>query len=470
MPNGGTDGLFPPDGFHLVDTDSDEGYFLTAYTEEHSPSVHITVRNLITGQDVHVSVPHEDLAGIYMNHGKVLLVYAKDKGSSMFIITDCREGGNGRTLWSTSVNTSVFHGVVGGDSMGRRLQPVFNDHYIAFLNSLDNSGGSSILILRFDSTSPSDTSSTELFVSPLRLSPSTLISLKPDNSGQHLLVAQRFPHHKNLHRVVLIKALSGSSSCAFHFNVSPQFSLIPERDMEIFFSPDENSVIIWGSVRSAEYRVGGILGQVMVFAITGGGGAKVRYLRTPDNVTKPIREDAQTRYSPELGVIWYEGTAAGFESLNLDLELAGTGEIVNSYNLRSSIWTSTSTNHPSSRLEIGTRWVYSESIASNNDVTVEMMRIAEPPASAPENSYTDPTSKRSSWFLNSSTAPGSSAASVFGSGMHPADTTARVAQVDAEELVARLKEMERERARETKRKNREEVKKGWKDKLLSAWR
>ncbi|KAH0612324.1 uncharacterized protein H6S33_010376 [Morchella sextelata] len=471
--------IFPPDGFRLVDTDSDEGYFLTAYAEDNLMSVRITVRNLINGQDIHVSIPREELSGIYMNRGKVLLVYSRGDNSSMFILTDCRDGGNGRTLWSANINTSVFHGVVENDSTAgrRRLQPVFNEHYIAFLNSLDNSGGSRIMIMRFHAlTSSNDLSTeTELLELQLSISPATLISLKPDTSGFHLLLAQKFPHHQfpdheNLHRVVLVQATSGKVSCAFNFIVAPYFSLVPERDMEMFFSPSGDSVIIWGSIRCEEYRGGGILGQVMIYPIFGGP-ATIRYLQSPDKGADPVEKNTETRYAPDLGVISYGHTVVGFESLNLDFRPAGTGAHINAFNNPPSAWNTIPTKHPLPSLEIGSHWIYSESTAPNGDVTIEMMRIAPPPLLIPENQWTSPNSKRSSWFLNSSTttAPGSSAASILGVGLHPADAAAQIAQVDAEELAARLKMMERERARETKRKSWEEVKKGWKAKLF-GWR
>lgn len=477
----GAEDMFPPEGFRLVDTDSDEGYFLTAFVEEdHAESTRIMVRNLVTGQDVTVSVPREDLAGIYMSGGKVLLVYNRVQvagssgGGSMFILADCRSGGSGRTLWSASVNSSVFQGLASGHTASgkKRLQPVFNEHYIAFLNALDSSGHSNILILRFHPSSSGKTSeSTELHICPLRISPSTLISFSPDTSGVHLLVAECFPHHKNLHRVVLINALSGANKCAFHFNVSPQFSLVPSRDMQASISPSGNEIILWGSVRSSEYRNGGILGQLMVFPISGGSSTLVRYLGTPSRFGKEpssVGPPAQTRYNPSLNIVSYANIAVGFPSLNLDLPAAGTGGLLNPFNFRPALWSSTPAACPQATAELGKSWIVTERTSLNNrDITVELMRIADPKPFAPSQPYTDSGSKRSSWILGS-TAPGSSSASVFG---HPV-SGAPIAQVDAEELAQRLKEMERERAKEAgvKKRSWEETKRTWKEKLFSAWR
>ncbi|RPA97688.1 hypothetical protein L873DRAFT_1809502 [Choiromyces venosus 120613-1] len=460
--------FFSPENLRIMDLDSDKGYYLTA--EFDSASLHIIVKSLISGQQVYVTIPRDRLGGIYMNGGKVLLVYNREernRGSSMFVLVDCREGGDGRTVWSASVNTSVFPGV--GDLASkaadgkRRLQPLFNDHYIAFLNGLQGNGSSNIMILRFEEPSSTESTSEGLHILPLRISPQTLISIRPDNAGRHLLVAEKFPHHNNLHRIVLVNAYSGESLRAYHFNVSPLFSLVPERDMDMFFAPNQTEIIIYGSVRNREYRQGGIIGQVMVVKIWGNEGTKIRYLRAPaDGIVPDI---AQTKYCPELGLIWHDEGIVAFNSLNLLSTTAGSGEFLNSHNLCPILWTSMlpTPAEKTKKLCIGKSWICTE-FTGPSFGCVEICRIAEPrlPASQYGQGSSLRSSLRSSWILETTTSENGS---FIGFGM--TEEPPGALQVDAGELTARLRE-ELEKLKvggEEKNIRAGAVKSGWRQRI-----
>jgi len=460
----------------IIDLDSDKGYYLT--TELDTTTARVVVKSLVSGQRVLVTVPREGLNGIYMNGGKVLLVYGRDRnrGSSMFVLADCREGGDGRTIWSASVSAPVFPGITGLASTAadgrRRLQPLFNDHYVVFLNGLRGDGTSSIMILCFEEPSSPESTSAGLHISPLRISPRTLISIRPDTAGKHLLVAQRFLHQDNLHRVVLVNALSGESLRAYHFNVSPLFRLIPERDMDMFFSPNQSEIVIYGSVRNREYRQGGIIGQVMVVKIWGNDGAKIRYLHAPADGVIP--DTVETKYCPELGLIWYDEGIIAFDSLNLLSPTAGSGEFLNPHNLRPILWTSMLPAPAKSRTKlcIGKSWMCAEFNAGSFG-SVEVCRIAEP--QLPESHYSQSGSLRSSWILGTTTSENSSV------GFEMADPP-RALQIDAGQLATRLREeLEKLKEREEKsgsgggkrsgwrRKINWEGKRTWKERLFS-WR
>ncbi|PWW72387.1 hypothetical protein C7212DRAFT_367093 [Tuber magnatum] len=431
-----SDDRFSPGDLRLVDLDSDKGYYLTA--ELDIAAVRIIVKSLVSGQQVSVTVPREGLNGIHMNGGKVLLVYDRDRnrGPSLFVLADCREGGDGRTIWSASVTTSVFPGITGLASTAadgrRRLQPLFNDHYVVFLNGLREDGTSSIMILRFKAPSPPELASAGLHISPLRISPRTLISIRPDTLGKHLLVAERFPHRDNLHRIVLVNALSGESLRAYHFDVSPLFSLIPERDMDMFFAPNQHEIIIYGSVRNREYRQGGVIGQVMVVKIWGSGGTKIRYLRAPADGAVP--DTAETKYCPELGLVWHGGGIIAFNSLNLLSPTAGSGEFLNPHNLCPILWTSMRPAPAESRTKlcIGKSWICAE-FATGSSGSLEVCRIAEP--QLPRSHYSQSGSLRNSWILETTTSGNSSVL-----GFEMAEEPPRALQVDARQLAARLRE------------------------------
>lgn len=228
-------------------------------------------------------------------------------------------------------------------------------------------------------------------------------------------------------------ALSGAGVCAFHVNVSPQFQAFPERDIVPFFSPDGTRIVVWSSVRSVEYRAG-ILGQVMVVPVAGGG-AKVRYFASAGEGV------GETGYSVGLGTVGCGGVVMGYEGLNLEVGGAGSGEVVNGLNVRGVVWTAEGG-------EVGDSWVVRERNVGE-EVVVEVMRIADG-RGAPG---VVEGSKRSSWVLAST--GGSSGGSVIG-------VREVQVQVDAEELAMRLAEMEKER--EGGRR------KGWREKLLSVWR
>lgn len=458
------DDCFSPDNIRIIDLDSDEGYYLMA--ESDSTTVRVIVKTLVNGQQVVVTVPWEGLNGIYMSGGKVLLVYGRDRnrGSSMFVLADCREGGDGRTIWSASVSTSVFPGIAGLASMAadgrRRLQPLFNDHYIVFLSGLRGDGTSSIMILRFEEPSSQESTSAGLHISPLRISPQTLISIRPDTVGKHLLVAERFFHQDNLHRVVLVNALSGESLRAYHFNVSPLFRLIPERDMEMFFAPNQTEIIIYGSVRNREYRKGGIIGQVMVAKIWGNSGAKIRYLRAPADGVVP--DTVETKYCPELGLVWHDEGIIAFNSLNLLSPTAGSGEFLNSHNLCPILWTSMLPTPTKTRkkLCIGKSWMCAEFNAGSFG-SVEVCRIAEPQLPGPH--YSQSGSLRTSSILETTTTENSSV------GFEMREELLGAGQVDAAQLAARLREelgkLEAEEGEEEKSGSGGGERSGWRPKI-----
>ena len=453
-----------PDNIRIIDLDSDEGYYLMAESE--STTVRVIVKSLVSGQQVVVTVPWEGLNGIYMSGGKVLLVYGRDRnrGSSMFVLADCREGGDGRTIWSASVSTSVFPGIAGLASTAadgrRRLQPLFNDHYIVFLSGLRGDGTSSIMILRFEEPSSPESTSAGLHISPLRISPQTLISIRPDTVGKHLLVAEKFLHQDNLHRVVLVNALSGESLRAYHFNVSPLFRLIPERDIEMFFAPNQSEIIIYGSVRSREYRKGGIIGQVMVVEIWGNSGAKIRYLRAPADGVVP--DTVETKYCPELGLVWHNEGIIAFNSLNLLSPTAGSGEFLNSHNLCPILWTSMLPTPTKARkkLCIGKSWMCAEFNAGSFG-SVEVCRIAEPQLPGPH--YSQSGSLRSSSILETTTTENSSV------GFEMGEELLGAGQVDAAQLAARLREelgkLEAGEGEEEKSGRGDGEKSGWRPKI-----
>jgi len=107
--------------------------------------------------------------------------------------------------------------------------------------------------------------------------------------------------------------------------------------MDMFFVPNQSEIIIYGSAQNWEYRQDGIIGQVMVAKISGNSGTKIRYRRAPADGAVP--DTVGTKYCPGLGLIWHDGGIIAFDSLNLLSPTAGSGEFLNTHDLRPILWT-----------------------------------------------------------------------------------------------------------------------------------
>ncbi|KAL7271539.1 hypothetical protein RUND412_005693 [Rhizina undulata] len=531
--------------YHVVDVDA--GYLLVTQVSE-STTVHITVRNLLTGRNVHIPAPiagfgaqplrretgspvladrgsrwrkgsvaktvsimregKQEKPGVYMNRGMVLLVYSRDKdsGSMLVLVDGVKEG---RAIWSAALNTPVFRGIPEStdedapkrNPSRKRLEPVFNDYYIAFLNTFSTTPtapAGDLIICRYSSTASTavfaESSQPSVHLCPLRIRAQTLISFKADKNGAHLLVAERFEPHRNLHRIVLINANTGDSICAFHMPVAPAFELFP-RDMDYTFSDSGKEVLLWGSVRNASYREG-LVGQVTVFTIPGSSSIaappqRIRYLLNPSGKSR-VTESEQTTYCWDTGVVYTFSSpksapkVLAFEALNLGCPRAGSGATTNKHNARPPRWVGcVGLSQPASSsakkappppppeevcaVEFGRRWWYIHTISPTEHVSrIRLYRMSDYKQIAPAS----PLSRRSSYNNSRSHSPagsgrymsqrsswgGLSAVSAVsngtGTGVSSVGTGMEElsAKVDAAELAERLEEIKESRGEEERGK------------------
>lgn len=335
---------------------------------------------------------------IIFNDGRVLLVYPRDsfgglavKGSigATALLLDART--DAHTVWHATFNTPIYAGTT--DARGeKRLAPVFNRHYIAFLTTLSTAG--TFVVARLPAEARHSKAG-EIISASLPVRPDNLVSMKADKAGRVLLVSEVFPAHNNLHRVVVIDALTGDATRAFHMPMAPTFATA-SRDWSFTLTPDERSLLMFASPRHSTYRAA-LVGQVALFPLSGTGGTRIRYLLSPAIVTLPTTSYNATFYA-DLNLVMLlpstfpESAAAPPPMLisYLDLALtcvrAGSGEIATRHNTRAPHFLSTlhlpsvpvlppvSTNS----LALGSDWAYVRShIPSSDETAIHLLRVAD---------------------------------------------------------------------------------------------
>ncbi|KAI5776412.1 hypothetical protein EDC01DRAFT_682701 [Geopyxis carbonaria] len=356
------------------------------------------------------------------------------QAGSLATILDAKH--DGRTMWSALLSTPIFTGLK--ESMHhrkKRLQPVFNAHYLAFLTSLTSNGVLAIIRMPPADRTPlspafseNDTISAKL---PVR--PENLHSIAVDDSGNYLLVGESFPSHNNLHRIILVNAHNGESTQAYHLPMAPGFAMRP-RDWSSMLSPTAKELLVFQSPRSDTYR-STMLGQVCIFSLLDPPEpTRIRYLVTPQRLLK--HELITYDFASNAATIITPNTPSArvfiYPQLNLASAAAGTGELINSYNslppLSTTVLSPPPHPHPHPGLnpvefEIGAEWAYLRSMsASSGETVIHLFRLS--PATAMSHNYAG--------SIRSLTTSGWAT---------PASGTNGPTVVDAEELARRLAAM-----------------------------
>lgn len=358
-------------GFH--EFDADLGILLTVESSEtDGGKVEVTVRCLTDGgRSIIIPAPLRldgEKAEIILSRDRVLLLYPRGAGGSLALILDGKQ--DGRTLWSALLSTSVYTG-------RRKLRPVFNTHYLAFITKLDTSG-----VLAITKLTPAEFE-TETVTCNLPVRPENLHSLQADAAGKILLVAEVFPAHSNLHRIIFVNASTGEAARAYHLPMALSFSVAP-RDWGFRLSPREDELLIWQSPRDPNYRSKLAL-QISVFPLSAQN-STIRYLLSPS----PSTSLDEITYDFSLSLAATPDSILTYPQLNLSLPSAGTGESANRNNTLSPV---RSPRLPAHTTRIGQNWVYTSTRTSDGE-KVQLLRYSTPPLadSMPASGWSTPLS------------------------------------------------------------------------------
>ncbi|KAI5852077.1 hypothetical protein BZA05DRAFT_418405 [Tricharina praecox] len=358
--------------------DGDLGVLVTTTVDEARSRVEISVRwlanpefNIIVPAPLHLgdggpsSAPPPEIVHV---RDKVLLLYPDTAGvGTLALILDGKEG---RTLWSALFNSPILseRAAVAG------LRPVFNEHYLAFLTVVAATGKRVLTIARLRDIHKE----TELITSALPIRSENIRELKADDSGGTVFVAEVFPAHGNLHRIVLVDARTGEATRAFHLPMAPLF-VAAERDWGFELTPGEKELVAWQSPRDDAYRAGLAL-QISVFQLKGESKtSKVRYLRPAPELPSP-RAHLRVSYNPALAVATMGKSLLIYPPLNLDHPRAGTGEEVNSLNTLKPLALSTPLHIPGGRVEeitVGLEWLR-VSVGGSGSGGTHLLRTSTP--------------------------------------------------------------------------------------------
>jgi len=303
---GGDDWWFS-DGFFLVDVDG--GCLLTAATDVDRGEIVFSVGNLHARKTVKVVVPMDPFnvgrmkwgilkrPGIYLRYGKVLLIYDDPQGSeSMFLLMDAWI--KGKKLWSAIVQTKVFLGIGEENDpitkcFRKRLEPVFNEHYVTFLNTYPGT----LAVCRFISHDP--TGELDCFATDLMVDEKTL-HFDTDSCGRIIAAGHRLSTDKGTHhRVTLVDAVTGDLVQDYDMVLPGQHHSLYDSDLEFHLSVDNTQLIMYGSSHDDDYRTH-TLGHIKAFdLVRTTSNAHIRTLHAP--VTKSaIPLSSKTTFNLEL--------------------------------------------------------------------------------------------------------------------------------------------------------------------------
>ncbi|KAA8911276.1 hypothetical protein FN846DRAFT_936142 [Sphaerosporella brunnea] len=306
------------------DFDADLGALLTAEEDEARDHIDIAIRwvgeggrsILVPGplRIEHSSPPPE----IVLSRDRVLILYQRGTSGTMALILEGRF--SGATLWNAFLFMTVY-------TAKRKLRPIFNKHYLAFITA---ASAPRLVINRFTEATP--------LLTLFQVRPSNVCELRADEAGKYVFVGEVFPSNNNLHRIVLVDALTGMATKAFQLPMAESFASAP-RDWGFDLSPDELSLLAWQSPRDETYRAKLAL-QVSIFSLEDGKDAvsKIRYLLAPSSsLSAQIKHRAKLTisYNFAMSVASMGRWLLLYPPLNLTHHKAGSGEFVNKYNMLS---------------------------------------------------------------------------------------------------------------------------------------
>ncbi|KAF8542690.1 hypothetical protein BDD12DRAFT_937788 [Trichophaea hybrida] len=362
-PHKSQEGVYP--GLH--EFDADLGILLTAESSE--TEVEITVRSLADGgRSIVIPAPlrlEGETPGIMLSRDRVLLLYPRRGGGSLALILDGKQ--DGRTLWSALLSTSVYTG-------RRKLRPVFNTHYLAFITKLDTAG-----VLAITKLAPSGID-TNTVTCNLPVRPENLHSLQADAAGKVLLVAEVFPTHGNLHRIIFVNAATGDAARAFHLPMAPSFSSAP-RDWGFQST---------GSQLPLQTRPSS-LNIPVIRAELDNPLPSLLLLLLPSSSSPSTSLDTIT-YDFSLSIATTTDSVLTYPPLNLTLPSAGTGELANRHNTLPAIRSPRISAHTTL---IGANWMYSSNFTTDGAEIVQLLRYSTPPmVDSPASGWSTPPGER----------------------------------------------------------------------------
>jgi hypothetical protein len=345
--------------------DADLGALLTADADEARDRIDIAIRWVSEGGRsilipgplrIEPSSPQPE---IVLSRDRVLILYPRGTTGTMALILEGRV--SGATLWNAFLFMQVY-------TAKRKLRPVFNKHYLAFLTV----GTSRLMVNRFTEGAP--------MLTGFQVRPANMCELRADEAGKMVFVGEVFPQNGNLHRIVMVDAVTGQATKAFQLPMAEAFSSAV-RDWGFDLSPSELELLVWQSPRNETYRAKLAL-QVSIFPLMDSGKSTIRYLLAPAGTPMKSRAKLPVSYNFAMSVAAMGRWLLLYPSLNLTDPRAGSGEFVNRYNMlppESPGQVPAMGSEPPEAIQLGRDWIAVSSRDWDGRKLVQLLRLSNHP-------------------------------------------------------------------------------------------